>query len=192
MIKRIVINNKEDLDKFYDRLFIYRSVLFLFTKFESDNKEIEKIINALNIKRRYKRIEYVYDEACKQIDDYNNTLSKNICGFKNDCCRTNTKYGCCRKCFNLGNKGCTTSNLTCKLYFCHKVCEKYKVLTYDDIKILKCLSFRNKIIIHHNYFTKREDYLIDLYIGSILILFIRYFYRCIKHKIFKKKKRTKK
>jgi hypothetical protein len=189
MEKRIVINDKNDLKKFYKNLKYYRSFLFYCTKFKSDNDDIKNIIKALNIKKRTKRIKYIYETACNEIDDYNKTLSDNICCFKKDICLTNTKYGCCRKCSNLGSKGCTTSNLTCKLFFCNKVCDKYKVLTFDDVKILKCLSFRNQIIVKHNYFTKKEDYLMDLYIGSILILFIRYFYRSIKHRINKKTKK---
>lgn len=189
MEKKIVINNKDDLNKFYSRIKYYRLLFYRFTTFKSDNKEIEKIIEALNIKSRCKRIKFVYEEACRQIDEHNACLDNNICGFNNDKCRNKVKYGCCRKCYYLGNKGCTTSNLACKLFFCTKVCEKYKVLTFNDVKLLKCLSYRNQIIVKHNFFTKKEDYLVDLYIGWITIFILRYFYRTIKHKIVKKTKK---
>ena len=58
--KKIIIKDKKDLKKFYNNIKYYRSILFVFTKFESDNKEIEHIITALNIKNRFKRIKYVY------------------------------------------------------------------------------------------------------------------------------------
>ena len=184
--KRIIINNKEDLNKFYDHIKYYRSFFYRFICFESDNKDIELIINALNIKNRYKRITYIYDESCNYIDNY--YKGKNLCGFnKKGICRTNTLNGCCRKCFQWKEGGCSTRNLTCKLFYCTKVCDKYKVLKFSDVKLIKCLSFRNQIIVKHNYFTKREDYIMDLYIGSILILFVRYFYRFIKNKLKKAK-----
>ena len=186
MEKIIVINNKNDLDKFYSRIKYYRSPLYRFTTFKSDNKEIEKIIEALNIKRRCKRIKFVYEESCDYIDNYNNKLSKNICGFNNNKCLNNVVNGCCRKCYYRGKKGCTTSNLTCKLFFCTKVCDKFKILTFDDVKLLKCLSYRNQIIVKHNFYTRKEDYLVDLYIGWITITILRYFYRTIKHKFVKK------
>ena len=184
--KRIIIKNKNDLKKFYDHIKYYRSFFYRYIYFESDNKEIKDIIYALNIKKRKDRINYLYDYACDYIDNYNK--GKKLCSFnKEGYCLTNTHNGCCRKCINLVNSSCSTKNLTCKLYFCNKVCDKFKTLKYDDIKILKCFPYRCKVIIHHNYFTKREDYLKDLYIGSILLFIIRYLYRTIKHKIKKTK-----
>jgi len=181
---KIIINNNDDLEKFYKKIKYYRSILFIFTKFESNNKDIEKIIYALNIKNRFKRIDYIYEEACNEIDNYNK--NKNLCNFKNNICRNKVKYGCCRKCYNLGNKGCTTSNLTCKLFFCSKVCDKYKVLTFEDVKILKCLSFNNQVIIKHDFFTKKEELLMDLYVGSMTIFIFRYLYRVIIHRLIRK------
>jgi hypothetical protein len=185
--KIIVINNKEDLNKFYDNIKYYRSFFYRFTEFQSDYKDIETIINALNIKNRFKRIRYVYDESCKYIDNF--YKGKNMCNFnKKGMCRTNTINGCCRKCYHRSDKGCTTRNLTCKLFYCNKVCDKYKVLTFGDVKLIRCFPYRCQIIARHNFFTKEEDYLMDLYIGSILILFVRYFYRFIKQSIKKTRK----
>ena len=187
MEKVIKIKNQNDLDRFYKRIKYYRSPLYRFTTFKSDNKEIGKIIEALNIKNRCKRIQFVFEAACDYIDDYNKTQSNNICGFSNNKCRNNVLNGCCRKCYYRGKNGCTTQNLSCKLFFCSKVCDKYKTLTFDDVKLLKCFSYRNQVIVKHNYFTKKEDYLVDLYIGCVNIAILRYLYRTIKHKIFKKK-----
>ncbi len=192
--KRIVINNKKDLNRFYNNLKYYRSILFVFTKFYSDNKEIETFITALNIKNRFKRIRYCYDAAIKQINDFEGGC--NFCKFdKNGVCRNGLKNGCCRYCFHVGDKGCTSENLSCKLFYCSKVYNKHKIVKFDDLKILRCLSFRCRTIIRHDFFTKKEDVLMDLYIGSILILFVRYFYRFIKQeiiKLFRKIKKKKK
>ena len=177
--KTIVIKNDKDLEKFYKRLIFYRS-LYLFTVFESSNKDIQKIINALNIKRRSKRIRYIYEEACKELNDY--YAKFNPCGFKNCICRNNEKYGCCRCCRNVGDKGCTTDNLSCKFFFCTKAKDKCKkVLEPNDIKILKVLPYRCQVIARHNYFTKKETFLMDLYIGSLIIFCIRYIYRFIRY-----------
>ena len=184
--KRIIINNKKDLDKFYDHIKYYRSFFYRHIYFESDNKDISDIIDALNIKKRRDRITYIYDVSCNYLDNY--YKGKKLCSFNKDgYCLTNTLNGCCRRCINRTSKGCSTKNLTCKLFYCSKVCEKYKVLKYDDIELLKCLPYRCKIIINHNYFTNRIDYLNDLYIGSIIIFLIRYLYRSVIHKIKKTK-----
>lgn len=172
MIKKIIkINNENDLKNFYHNIKFYR--FFRFIEFVSDNQEIEPIIKALNIKKRNERIIYIYDYACSFIDHYWQNI--NYCGFKNNKCYTQQykgcryKNGCCRLCVYQSLKGCTTSNLTCKLYYCTEVCKRYNVLKYDDIKILKLFSFRQKIIIKHSYFCSREQILFDLkYLGIIL------------------------
>ena len=179
--KTIVIKNDKDLEKFYKRLKFYRS-LYLFTIFESSNKEIQEIIKALNIKRRCKRIRYIYETACKELDDYYEKI--NPCEFKNCICIQDIKYGCCRCCLYASDKGCTTSNLSCKFFFCTVAKAKCKkVLEPKDIKILKVLPYRCQIILRHNFFTKKEDFLMDLYIGSIIIFCIRCLYRFLKNNL---------
>ena len=181
--KEIIINNDDDLKKFYKRIKIYKSVFYIKTKFTTKNNKIKSIIEALNIKSRNKRITYVYDNACKYIDNY--WKNKNICGFKNNKCYTQQKLdckyqnGCCRRCLYQSDKGCTTSNLTCKLFYCTEVTKKYKVPTMNDIKILKVLSLRQRTILKHDYFSSREEVLMDLYINSITIFTIRIILRYI-------------
>lgn len=51
-------------------LFLYRSFLFRFVKFETKNNDLKNIVQALNIKTRKARIEFVYDEAIKYINKY--------------------------------------------------------------------------------------------------------------------------
>lgn len=185
MNKLIKINNQTALDKFYRKLFFYKSFIFKKTKFtvETNYEELKPIINALNIKKRKPRITYIYDEACKQID--NHYKNKNICGFKNNKCYVQQKLqngtinGCCRMCLYQSTKGCTTKNLTCKLFTCSEVEKRCKVIKFDDLKILNLLSFRNRMILKSDYFSKREDVIKDLYYGSFFLWTIRIVIRMI-------------
>lgn len=137
--------------------------------------------------RKKEQITYIYDEACKILDDY--YTGKNICGFKCNQCysqyNTDKTCGCCRKCYYKSNKGCTTKNLTCKLFFCSEVTKREKVLTFDDLDILKNLSFRQQIILKHDYFSSREEVIKDLEIGSLTIFVLRFIYRYVKRSITK-------
>ena len=185
MNKLIKINNQTALDKFYRKLFFYKSFIFKKTKFtvETNYEEVKPIINALNIKKRKPRITYIYDEACKQID--NHYKNKNICGFKNNKCYVQQKLqngtinGCCRMCMYQGAKGCTTKNLTCKLFTCSEIEKRCKVIKFDDLKILNLLSFKNRMILKSDYFSKREDVIKDLYYGSFFLWTIRIVIRMI-------------
>lgn len=185
MIKVIKIQNKAALDKFYRRLFFYKRFWFKKTKFVLDShyNELNPIIEALNIKNKKQRITYIYDKACEQIDDY--YQNKNICGLKNNKCYVQQKLnnkainGCCRICLYQSSKGCTTKNLTCKLFTCSEVEKRCKVITFDDLKILNLLSFRNRMILKSDYFSKREDVINDLYIGSMFIWCIKLVVRMI-------------
>ena len=168
----------DNTNKFYKKLFIYKSFLYKKVLFESNNKDIIPIIKALNIKNRKKRIIYIYDYACSYVDNYMKKQNSNPCGFKNCKCivqrKENSKNinGCCRKCYLNTSKGCSTSNLTCKLFYCNDMKNKYKTLKIKDIKILKLLSFRQRIMINSCYFITRERYIKNLYNGSIILLFI--------------------
>lgn len=168
---------------------IYKSILFRSCKFETNSNDIQDkiIINALNIKNRKKRIEYVYDSTCDYIDNYYN--HENICGFKNRQCyvqqakKTNSKYGCCRKCKYVTDTGCPTKNLACKLFNCSKVLCKKRIIKYKDLKTLKILSLRQRFIVKSDYFSLREDILKDLYTNSIILSTIRIAFRLIKNLI---------
>ena len=105
MEKFLVINNENDLHKFYKKIWLYRSFLcnFVTFKIEEDKYDLSDLVWALNIKKRKKRLEFIYDVACDEINEY--VKDKNICGFKNNQCRMHRKLkngyvnGCCRKCF---------------------------------------------------------------------------------------------
>ena len=197
--KIITINNYNDYNKFLKRINIYKSILYYNTLFEVKNnineRNIDYITNALNMKNRKKRIEYVYDQSCKLIDWKNKGI--NICGFENGKCWVQRKIkngkcnGCCRKCIYQTSNGCSTKNLSCKLFNCTEVRSRYNVIRYNDLKLLRLLSKKNQIIIKSDYFSKREDVLKDLYSYSLIYSTFRIVYRLIRtyinvNKIIKK------
>ncbi len=181
--------------KSYWLLPVYKSVLFRFCKFETDSKDEQDIIivNALNIKKRKERVTYIYDSLCKYIDDF--YKKENICGFKNGQCyvqrkeKSNLKNGCCRLCMYVNDKGCTTSNLSCKLFVCKEVCCRRKVLRYSDIKVFKVFSIKQKIVVKSDFFSSREEVLKDLYCYGIIHSTIRIVVRLIRTLIHSKNKK---
>ena len=172
----MIINEKK-----YIFIPIYKSALFKFCKFETKSKDKQDIIiiNALNIKKRKKKITYIYDETCKYIDEFYG--NKNICGFKNCKCYANLKNGCCRKCLYKTDKGCSTKNLACKLFNCSEVYCRIKTIKFEDLRILKVLSFRQRLLVKSDYFSLRKDVLKDLYSYSITYSTIRIVIRLIKN-----------
>lgn len=168
---------------------LYKSILFRYCKFKTKSNDIQDIIivKALNIKNRKKRITYLYDATCEYIDNFYN--NENICSFKNCQCyvqrekNNNLKYGCCRKCLYKNDNGCTTKNLACKLFNCSEVYCRRKIITYKDLKTLKLLSLRQRLIVKSDFFSLREDVLKDLYSYSIIYSTIRVVIRLIKNLI---------
>lgn len=185
MEKEIKIKDEKDLHKFYKKLPLFRSLFYKKITFIcNDNKyNLDKIINALNIKNRKKRLTYIFDTACCQIDEHYNV--KNLCGFKNGKCYSHQKLkkdyynGCCRWCLNQSSKGCKTTNLTCKLFVCSEIEKRCKVINFEDLKVLKLLTKRQRAIVKSNYFTKRESFINDLYIGSFVLWEIKQVFRFI-------------
>ena len=191
---KIITSASSDLKKFYNKLYLYKSFLFCNVNFTLQNKldeDIDIIIEALNIKNKKERIEFIYDYVCNTIDKrYEN---KDICEFKDSKCllqrvnKDNKSNGCCRLCLYQSNKGCTTKNMTCKFFYCSEIHKRYDMYKFDDFKILKCLSLRQRILLRHNFFSNREDVLKDLYIGSLIIGTIRMVYRLLRNSIALKK-----
>lgn len=189
--KIILINDNNDYNKFLRKINIYKSILYYNTFFvvknSVDDLMINDIVKALNIKNRKKRIEYIYNKSCELID--NETKNINICGFKNGKCYVQQKLkngkcnGCCRKCLYQSNHGCLTKNLSCKLFNCSEVTSRYKTLKFDDLKILKLLSYKNRIIIKSDYFSRREDVLKDLYTLTLTYSTVKILYRLIRNYI---------
>lgn len=174
----MIINDKEKLIR---NLWLYRTFIFKFTKFstESKDKEMIDIINALNIKNKYKRIYFIIDKSCDYIDDYYKEFD--TCKFENSKCichrSKNLNYinGCCRKCLFQSNTGCNTKNVACKLFLCSYAKENINELKFKNIKIIYLLNPLLRYLLRSDYFSKIEDVSLDLYlgffIGSFRVLF---------------------
>lgn len=170
---------KEVIISDYKKLFLYKSWIYKKTIFktDSDDKELQKIAEALNIKNRKARIEYIYDAACEQIDEF--YKGKNLCKFANgQCilqqgCKENYKNGCCRLCEYQSSNGCTTSNLTCKLYYCDTAQKDIETMKIKEIPTLKLLTFRQRMMLQYEYFSSRELILLDLRVNLLIFFAIR-------------------
>ena len=171
MNKKIVINSKEDYNNFLKKIKYYK--YYLFTNFDIDNnielEELDIITKALNIKGRRKRISYVYDEAVKYINKY---YSKDLCDFKDNQCfvqresKSKNLYGCCHRCkYVKKDKGCPSSNISCKLIYCKPALKNLKKLKMKDINILKCLSAIQRFMLSFDFYSTREQVINDLYFG---------------------------
>lgn len=166
----MIVYNKENVLK---RIWLYRTILFKFTEFETDttDKEFKTIVEALNIKNRYKRIYFVIDNLCNQIDRYYKDC--NLCEFKNNQClchrKQNLNYinGCCRKCRYQSTNGCTTKNFACKMFNCTYARRKYKVLTYKDLPLLKVLTPLQRLNLKCDYFSSIDEVALDLFCGPV-------------------------
>lgn len=199
MIKyQLKLNSKNEINKFYNKLWLYKSLIFKFILFDANietcDEQLKIVIKALNIKNRRKRITYIYDETCEYVDNKNKGI--NICGFKNNQCYVQRKLknakcnGCCRKCLYQTKGGCPTKNIACKLFNCSEVISRYDVIKYDDLKLLKLLSLKNQFIIKSDYFSTREDVLKDLYAYTLTYSTLRIVYRLFKNNVYSKKKKN--
>ena len=168
----MLVKNK---DKFYKYLFIYKHLKFI--KFETNIKdqELKIVINALNIKSRYKRIKYIVNEGCRFIDQYYSKC--NLCHFKNNICIyyriSNKNYinGCCRKCRYQSNVGCTTKNVACKLFNCSYVdYNGVEKLKFEDVTLFKLLNHYQRYVLKNDYFSSVKTVTIDLYVGPMCLL----------------------
>lgn len=191
----IIIEDEIDLYKFYKKLPLYRSLLYKKVTFTSKSHSVDDIITALNIKNRKERLTYIYDKACEKID--NHYKNENICGFKNNRCYVQQKLkngninGCCRFCLNQSSKGCTTKNLSCKLFNCTEVEKRCSVIKFEDLDILKLLNKRQILISKSNYFTNRKQFINDLYISSFVLWELKQILRFINIYLKLKKKSPK-
>lgn len=175
-------------------LFLYRSFLFRWVEFYTEDKNLKSVVKALNIKNKKRRIEYVYDEGVKYINNY---YSDDLCKFVNGQCIAQRKAGddhingCCRHCSLVTEKGCPSSNLSCKLIYCKTALGNIKLLRLRDIPVLKCLSITRRMILKASFYNTKEDILNDLNKG-IVYSSIRTLINEIKQDIHKLKKISKK
>lgn len=181
------VKNKE---RFFKYLFIYRSIPFIKYKTNINDIKLNKVIQILNIKNRYKRIKTIILETAEYIDDYYSECS--LCDFKNNICichrkiEKNYQNGCCRMCIYQSSNGCTTKNVACKLFLCsHSIYDKDK-LNLEDIYLVKLLDPYQRYILKYDYFSTTEQVATDLYVGPICLIIkiiFRYIYFFFKRRI---------
>lgn len=158
----IIVLNKEisDLNKIKDQYEFY----------------ICTAIKAVQIDDKKERCNFLYDEICYFLDYV--CVSNNLCEFKNDKCfvkqNTDITMGCCHHypnkklgifyqhkmvpCDYLGNKGCTTKAIGCKLYMCPQVNKKgYKFTVYNVLLIKYFFNFMQKLVIISGIFDTKEN-----------------------------------
>ena len=194
--KRLVIDSDDDYRKLLNKIWLYKSIFYYSTHFEVENninnKQLDNIVKALNVKKRKDRIDFVYDHVCDYIDEY--IKDKNICDFIDNKCfvqrRPNNKSfdGCCGpiKCNKLVNGKCLTKNISCKLFYCPDARRKIKVLGIKDIDLFKIFSIRQRLVCMIDVTYNREQILKDLYSYSFIYACLRIFFRDCINKISKR------
>ena len=151
-------------------LFIYRSFIFKYITFKTNNNDLKQIVKALNIKKRKDRIVYVYDEAIKEINNY---YRSDLCKFIDNKCivqrnnNSDKNNGCCYRCHLVTNNGCPSANIACKLVYCKTALKNIKKIQIYNIKILKCLSIKQRIIIISSPLLTREEVIKNINYGII-------------------------
>ena len=149
---------------------------------KTDNKNIYQLsllVEALNIKNKRQRYEFIYDKACDLLD--NDFYGKNVCEFKNGKCIKNRKCheigdGCCCSvdhktiCQYLTDKGCSVRCLACKFHICRILKDKGYKYRLNDIYILKyLLNWKQKIIVYNDFFITKDEVLNDILKNSIIL-----------------------
>ena len=136
---------------------------------EIDNKikDFITIMNAINIKDRYKRYEYIYDTVCSYLDE--EIKNKNYCEFiDNQCIRdrlkgNNHKNGCCEclgrgKCKYLIDSNCTEKScMACKLFTCKTLSDRGIKHNVNDFLLIKYFfTNKQKDILKFSYWTPKK------------------------------------
>ncbi len=159
-------------------------ILYKNKYYESEQKDknimqISQVVEALNIKDKKKRLEYIYDRACDILDS--DFYGKNVCEFKDNRCIHDRKFkvscdGCCRSndgkkyCMYLVNHRCSIRCLACKFHVCSCIRKKGLKYRVNDILVIKyLLNFRQKCICYLNFFKTKEETIKDLYKNSIIL-----------------------
>lgn len=140
--------------------------------------DIYVAVNTIQIDDKVQRYNYLYDEICYYLDHV--CVPDNICEFKNNKClakrKTDVLMGCCHHysdkkfgmlyqknmvpCEYLGEKGCTTSAIGCKMFMCDEINKKgYKYTVYNVLLIRYFFNFIQKIIIKTGIFDSKENIL---------------------------------
>lgn len=141
---QLIFKNDHDIKRFYHFFWFYQ-IIFYFTKLDATYKncslkeECQGIITAYNLKNKAKRLKYIYEKVCSNLDDL--AKQNNYCDFKCNKClvqRNREAFnGCCGNCKYLGSNGCTIKSLTCKLYYCFKIRKIKKCPHLLSFKLLR-------------------------------------------------------
>lgn len=153
-------------------LFLYRSLIFKFAKFDTDKEELKNIVIALNKKKKKERITYIYEETIKALNTY---YKEDFCKFENGSCiaqrETGKVNGCCRFCPIVTDKGCPSENVSCKLIYCKTSIKNFKLIKLWNIKITKVLPLGRQLILNGDFFITKEEFIKDLCDGIFLFPF---------------------
>lgn len=168
----ISINNTDDINKFYKDIYkykIFNSKDYLILNISKKinyifRRELKQIEKAFNIKDKNKRLEYVYNTTCDNIDLYN---KNNPCEFDNcgQCASqrahaTKSKInGCCGNCSHLKKNGkCDTKSLACKIFYCKYIKKKKDIFKYKDLKLANIFfTIPQMLVAKYNFFNTTED-----------------------------------
>lgn len=138
-------------------------------KKEKDQRIIDlyHIGQALNIKNKKERYEYIYDVVCDYLDSC--FRGKNLCEFKNNKCLgdRNKKFekscGCCNgknrgTCKYLINGSCSIKCMGCKLFTCPSLRKKGIKFRIKDIPLLNYFfNLRQKEVLAYTIFTPKDE-----------------------------------
>lgn len=161
-------------------------------KINCDEIEIHKIFNqyqfsimvaiqAVQIQDKKERLNYLYDEICFYLD--NICITNNLCEFKDSKCfvkrNTDVTMGCCHRfpnkkwgifyqkemipCEYLGEKGCTTKAIGCKMFMCDEIIKKgYKFTVFNVLLIKYFFNIIQKYIVRTSIFNSKENIMKNL------------------------------
>ncbi len=152
-------------------------------------KNIVTSINALKINNKNERIEFLYTETCRLLDEQ--FIENNLCGFKNNKCfakkDTNRTMGCChhydnkkigviwqkelKLCEYQKDKHCTADCITCKMFVCDEIKKKGFYFTVNNVLTIKhFFNQTQKLIIKISFFTQKEKILKRLKIAKLSLI----------------------
>lgn len=133
-------------------------------------------IKAVQIDDKKERCNFLYYEICFFLDQV--CISNNLCEFKNNKCfvkqNSDVTMGCCHHypnkklgifyqhkmipCEYLGDRGCTTKAIGCKLYMCPEVNKKGYKFTVNNVLLIKYFfNFMQKLVIISGIFDTKEN-----------------------------------
>ncbi len=131
-------------------------------------------VHAINLKNIDERYSYIYDIVCDYLD--NEFITKDICGFKDNVCKSvknkshcsDSLNGCCYGhnrglCPHFQNNKCTIKSLSCKLFTCRYLKKNHISYKVNDIVLLKYFfNLRQKFIISTSIFKDKSEILLLL------------------------------